>query len=167
MSQEFLGSASRVKRRPASRTPTRYPFSVRRSAVTLPTQLSQLSDWFQFESLVLPTLAAAHRFSVLLPFTGYTSADLDLRSQQLDLAGRLIELEKPAHTAFDVKFYWALFRVGGARLGIDTVLGLGGRDPALLPDAVLGRTYLAETRLAAGYPFNVTERQIIGRDQLN
>jgi phage tail-like protein len=135
--------------------------------VTLPTQLSQLSDWFQFESLVLPTLAAAHRFSVLLPFTGYTSADLDLRSQQLDLAGRLIELEKPAHTAFDVKFYWALFRVGGARLGIDTVLGLGGRDPGLLPDAVLGRTYLAETRLAAGYPFNVTERQIIGRDQLN
>src|SRR4051812_25917567 len=35
-SQDVLGNVSFVKRRPASRTPTRYPFSDRRSAATLP-----------------------------------------------------------------------------------------------------------------------------------
>ena len=34
--QEVFGSVCGVNRRPASSTPTRYPFSVRRSAVTLP-----------------------------------------------------------------------------------------------------------------------------------
>jgi hypothetical protein len=47
------------------------------------------------------------------------------------------------------------------------VLGLGGRDPALMPPAILGRTFLAETKLAATHPFDVTERQIVGRDWLN
>ena len=82
------------------------------------------------------------------------------------MAGRLVELEKPAHTTFAVKFYWAMFRLGEARLGQDTQLGLGGRDPALLPPAVIGQTYLAESRLAAGHPFNVKERQVVGRDRL-
>lgn len=36
MSQEFFGRVAAVKRRPASSTPTRYPFSVSRSAVTEP-----------------------------------------------------------------------------------------------------------------------------------
>jgi phage tail-like protein len=135
--------------------------------VALPNQAAQLWDWFKFESLVLPTSAAAHRFSVLLPFAGQTLSAVEQRLQQLELASRIVELEKPAHTTFDVKFYWALFRLGEARLGLDTTLGLGGRDPALLPPAVLGQTYLAETKLVPGHPFDVTERQVIGRDRLN
>jgi hypothetical protein len=74
---------------------------------SLPSQTAALWDWYQFESLVLPTLKAAHRFTVLLPFTGQTLPQMELRAQQLELARRLIELEKPAHTAFYVKFYWA------------------------------------------------------------
>jgi len=57
-----------------------------------------------------------------------------------------------------------LFRLGEARLGQDSLLGLGGRDPALLPAAVLGQTYLAESRLTPGHPFDVKERQVVGRD---
>jgi hypothetical protein len=125
-----------------------------------------LADWYQFEAVVLPTLEAAHQFTVLLPFAGVTAADQELRQGQLHLAERLIELEKPAHTVFAVKFYWALFRLNEARLGVDTLLGLGGRDPALLPDAVLGQTYFSETRLVAGPPQNTTDRQILDRDRL-
>ena len=138
-------------------------------AVGYPTALRDgalLNDWFQFESVVLPTLEAAHQFTVLLPFVGGLAADTQRQREQLQLAGRLVELEKPAHTTFAVKFYWAMFRIGEARLGQDTQLGFGGRDPALLPPAVLGQTYLAESHLAAGHPFNVKERQVVGRDRL-
>src|SRR5271166_625472 len=134
---------------------------------SLPGDGPPLQDWFQFEAVVLPTLAAAHQFSVLLPFTGQTLTAVEDRQQKLQLAQRILELEKPAHTTFDVKFYWALFRVGDARLGSDTVIGLGGRDPALLPAAVLGQTYLSETYLAPGHPFDVTDRQVLGRDRLS
>ncbi len=133
---------------------------------SLPADEKPLGDWFQFEAVVLPTLAVAHQFSVLLPFSGHTATAEEDRAQRFELARRLIDLEKPAHTTFDVKFFWALFRLGEARLGQDTVLGLGGRDPALRPNAVLGQTYLAESRLAAGPPFDVTDRQIVGRDRL-
>lgn len=134
---------------------------------SLPANRWLLWDWFQFESLVLPTHEAAHRFTVWLPFNGHTLPEVERRTDHLELARRLLELEKPAHTTFDVKFYWALFRVGEARLGLDTVLGLGGRDPALLPTALLGHTFLAETQLAATHPFDVTDRRIVGRDRLN
>ncbi len=133
----------------------------------LPTNPWVLHDWYHFESLVLPTLEAAHRFTVLLPFTGQSLPAIAERRQHLEVARRLVDMEKPAHTTFDVKFYWALFRVGEARLGLDTTLGLGGRDPALLPPAVLGQPFLAATHLAATQPFDVTERQIVGRDRLN
>ena len=43
---------------------------------------------------------------------------------------------------FDVRFYWAFYRVGEARLGIDTQIGAGSRAPELIPDAVLGRAYI-------------------------
>jgi phage tail-like protein len=133
---------------------------------SLPHDGPPLQDWFQFEAVVLPTLANAHQFSVLLPFTGQTLTAVEGRQQKLQLAQRIIELEKPAHTAFDVKFYWALFRIGEARLGSETVIGLGGRDPALLPAAVLGQTYLSETYLGAAHPFDVPDRQVVGRDRL-
>ena len=83
----------------------------------------------------------AHRFSVLLPVTTVTEDPFEME-RRLQLARRIVELEKPAHTVFDVRFYWALNRIGEARLGIDTLLDVGSRAPQLLPDAVLGRAYV-------------------------
>ena len=58
------------------------------------------------------------------------------------LAQRIVEIEKPAHTVCDVRFYWAMNRLGEARLGADTELGPGSRAPDLIPAAILGRSYL-------------------------
>ena len=88
----------------------------------------------------------------------------DSRRARLGIVQRVVELEKPAHTVFDVKFYWALFRLGEARLGDDTLVDRGGRAPDLLPPLRLGEGHLAESRLAAGHPQNVSDRLIVGRD---
>jgi phage tail-like protein len=93
----------------------------------------------------------AHRFTVLLPATA--SAD------QIRLVSQVVELEKPAHTVFTVRQYWALFRVGEARLGLDTILGEGGRFALFR----LGETALAEGILGAAYPFDLSDRTVIGR----
>jgi phage tail-like protein len=105
----------------------------------LPSRVEQLRDWVHFEGLVLPAAAAAHRFTVFLPQGTLGMRD---RDRLLDLARRVIALEKPAHTVFDVKFYWAFFRIGEARLGEDTVVDLGSRSPELLSPFVLDRNYL-------------------------
>jgi hypothetical protein len=47
-----------------------------------------------------------------------------------------------------VKFFWAAFRIGEARLGDDTLLATGSRVPELVRPAVLGRDHLGETALA-------------------
>ena len=75
---------------------------------------------------------------------------------------RVVELEKPAHTAFDVRRYWDYFRVGEVRLGLDTVLGQVGR---FIP-MILGRDYLAEGYLYPAYPMDVSERWVLDRDAL-
>jgi len=98
-------------------------------------------DWLQFERQLLAMHRTAHRFSVLLPVTGVTEDPFDL-DERLRRARRIVEIEKPAHTVFDVRLYWALNRVGEARLGIDTLLNAGSRAPELIPDAVLGRAYI-------------------------
>jgi hypothetical protein len=98
-----------------------------------------------FEGLVLPARASAHRFAVFLPQGTLGSAD---QEKKLDLARRVVALEKPAHTTFDVKFYWAFFRVGEARLGEDTVVDLGSRSPDLMSPFVLDRNYLGSGWLA-------------------
>jgi len=115
---------------------------------------------------VLATRATAHRFSVLLPVPRGDNLETR-RVERLDLVRRVVELEKPAHTVFDVKFYWALFRIGEARLGDDTLIDRGGRSPDLLPPLRLGQTYLAEAVLEAGHPQNVNTRRIVGRDALD
>jgi hypothetical protein len=135
-------------------------------AASLPTQLpadgAALRDWFDFHALVLPMRAMAHQFSVLLPTpTGQSNVPQN-DPQRLQLAKRIVDLEKPAHTVFDVKFYWAMFRVGAALLGEDSLLDRGSRAPELMPPFVLGKEYLAEAFLAAGHPQNVAERQVIG-----
>jgi phage tail-like protein len=132
---------------------------------TLPPDGATLLDWYQFQAVVLPTVATAHRFTVLLPAPP-SDPDGSLRQQRLDLTNRVIELEKPAHTVFDVKFYWAYFRVGAVRLGEDSIIDRGSRAPELLPPLVLGQGYLAGSYLAPGFPQDVCERPVLGRDRL-
>lgn len=96
----------------------------------------------------------AHRFSVLLPH--------DLGGDGEAMVERIIELEKPAHTAFELKRYWDLFRVGEARLGIDTQLG----DSASITALMLGEDALGVHYLAATYPYDLQERIVLERDRL-
>ena len=123
--------------------------------VSLPDHLPQgqaaAIDWFQFESRLLPIARSAHRFSVLLPMTvsGEAAFDTDRR---LALARRIVALEKPAHTVFDVRFYWAMNRLGEARLGLDTQIGQGSRAPELIPPAVLGAAYLGASFIGPDGP---------------
>lgn len=107
----------------------------------LPATVEAQTDWLQFERQLLAMHRSAHRFSVLLPVDS-TVADPYQLEDRLGLARRIVELEKPAHTVFDVRFYWAFNRVGEARLGLDTQLGGGSRASELIPDAVVGRAYL-------------------------
>jgi phage tail-like protein len=120
------------------------------SEVPLPNEVPErpaaLSDWVHFEGFVLPARDSAHRFVVFLPQGSLGIID---REKKLDLARRVIALEKPAHTSFEVKFYWAFFRVGEARVGADTVVDLGSRSPELLSPFVLDRNYLGSGWLQA------------------
>ncbi len=138
--------------------------------VPLPDQLpldgAALADWFQFESVVLRMQRAAHRFTVLLPVPLSLIFNPEEHQRRMDLSRRIIELEKPAHTVFDVKFYWAMFRVGEARLALDTVIAQGSRAPQLLPELVLGQGFVGESYLAPPVPENVCDRMILGRDPL-
>ena len=117
----------------------------------LPPDGAALVDWYAYASVVAPMAARAHRFSVLLPWPLHVtdSRGVELGQDALrELARRVVELQKPAHTMFTVKFFWAAFRVGEARLGDDTLLASGSRVPELVRPAVLGRDHLGETVLA-------------------
>ena len=129
----------------------------------LPPDGAPLVDWYQFESVVVAMRRTANRFSVLLPVSRSDDTD-ESRRDRLALVRRVIDLEKPAHTVFDVRFYWALFRLGEARLGDDTLVDRGGRAPDLLPPLRLGQGHLAEGHLAPGHPQDVRDRRIVGRD---
>lgn len=122
---------------------------------SVPESGKPLYDWIQFVSIHLPTVRSAHRFTVLVPSLSYGT---DSPGPDPELVRRIVELEKPAHTQFEVKEYWAMFRVGEARLGLDTVVDRGARLPAL----VLGQGYLAQGFLAYRHPWNVTDRRIVG-----
>jgi hypothetical protein len=105
----------------------------------------------------------AHRFRVFVPAAWVRSEEDEM------MIRRAIELEKPAHTAYDLCLVKALFRVGlQATIGIDTIVGAhpamrlssaehddqpaSGRSPRLGFDTVLGRHPKAPTtlRLAPG-----------------
>jgi len=131
----------------------------------LPPDGALLQDWYQFESVVLAMYGTAHRFSVLLPTVA--AEQQDALEQRRALAQRIIDLEKPAHTVFDVKFFWAYFRISEARLGEDTLIDIGSRAPQLLPPMVLGHNYLSESYLAPGHPQNVPDRYVTGRGPLS
>ncbi len=113
----------------------------------LPSERTALDDWALFETRLEPMAAHAHSFSVLLPIPG-PQADAAELAQQVDLAQRVVRLAKPAHTRFDVRPYWALFRVGQVRLGLDTLLGRGVREDGVAPPMVLGQGHLGAARVA-------------------
>jgi phage tail-like protein len=117
-----------------------------------------LRDWIQFVSTVLPMDRSAHQFTVLVPVGLQDTPETQLTRQQL--AERIADIQKPAHTAFDVKLYWGLFRVGEARTGLDTVLGEGSRSVAL----VLDRGAIGASHLGLVEPWNVGDRFVMGRD---
>lgn len=124
----------------------------------LPTVRGRLTDWLDFVSRMLPIRRAAHRFSVLLPAApGDSPADMARRA---DAAAAIVARERPAHAAFDVRFFWSLFQVGAARLGADTVVGEGARFAAV----VLGRTALGAGYLSHSHPWSVRSRMVVGRD---
>jgi phage tail-like protein len=114
----------------------------------LPADGPALQDWYAFQSVVLPMRRAAHRFVVLLPMPRGGFDDEADRRDRLSLARRVVEMEKPAHTTFDVRFFWAMFRVGEARLGHDTLVERGSRSPELMTPMVLGQGHLMGSHLA-------------------
>jgi phage tail-like protein len=125
---------------------------------SLPASGRFLQDWILFASVVVPAARTAHRFTVLVPVAVQDS--LDVQVNKREVVRRVTEIEKPAHTSFDVKLYFALFRVGAARLGADTVLGDSSRFVALL----LGSSSLAASYLGFTEPWNVEGRRVVGRD---
>jgi phage tail-like protein len=107
---------------------------------------------------------AAHRFTVLLPhdFTKQQQFDPASVENQLRMVERIIDMEKPAHTEPTLKRYWDLFRVGEARLALDTQLGNSSRIFPL----TLGESFLPAAHLALPYPFDLIDRLVMNRDQL-
>jgi hypothetical protein len=119
-----------------------------------------LQDWILFVSVVAPATRYAHRFSILVPVQ--LDDDLPTQAFRKETASRVAEQAKPAHTAFDVKLYWAMFQAGEARVGMETVLGPSSRFAAL----VLGSNYLGPSFFGFTEPWNVRGRRVAGRDQL-
>ncbi len=126
----------------------------------LPISQAAQTDWWQFEGQLLAMHTSAHRFSVLLPVDSVSADPYELE-ERLGLARRIVELEKPAHTVFDVRFYWAFNRVGEARLGMDTQIGAGSRAPELIPDAVVGRAYIGASFVAGPPRPNASDRRLL------
>jgi phage tail-like protein len=141
------------------------------SSVDLPDRLPAdgpaLVDWYQFEGTVLAMHRSAHRFTVMLPVRTHTRADVPARQRRLALARKVLDLEKPAHTVYDMRFYWAMFRLGEARLGDDTLLDRGSRSPELMAPMVLGEGYLAEAFLSAPAGLDAPDRLQLGRDRID
>lgn len=115
-------------------------------AVGYPTALAAsgpaLEDWHAVVARAVPIARAAHRFTVLLPID--IDTDPHEQARVVARARRVVQAERPAHTVFDVRPYWAAFRLGDARLGIDTQIGRSSRSAAL----VLGIDELASAHLA-------------------
>ncbi|GAB3866188.1 hypothetical protein GCM10028801_38130 [Nocardioides maradonensis] len=100
---------------------------------------------------------SAHRFDVLVP--------TDLSDDDTAMVQRIVDIAKPAHTAFALRRYHELFVVGQARLGLDTELGTA---PVFVPTvpgdrdaAVLAATYLGFPR-----PFDLTDRVVSDREHV-
>jgi hypothetical protein len=98
--------------------------------------------------------ADAHRFSVLTP--------QGMSAEEEAMVSRIINLEKPAHTQFEVRRFWDAFRIGEIRLGMDTVVGPESRFAPI----IVGQHYLADGYLVPHHPMDVRERVVSDRDVL-
>jgi phage tail-like protein len=125
----------------------------------LPNSEAAIQDWLLFEGQLYPRENAAHRFSVLIPLTS-VNANADELAAKMALAQRIVAIEKPAHTVFDVRLFWAMNRLGEARLGQDTLIGAGSRAPELIPPAIIGQAYLGSNFV--GGP----QGRVAGRERL-
>lgn len=132
---------------------------------TLPSKHQVLSDWFTFQTVLLPMHTTAHHFLALIPLPRTTFVDAAEQQRLITLAQRVIDLEKPTHTTYDVRFYYDLFRLGEVRLGFDTAIEEGSRSTRLLAPAVLGQAHLVESYLAPEHPQNISNRQVTGCDR--
>jgi phage tail-like protein len=99
---------------------------------------------------------SAHRFTVLLPRLRADQTP-EQEAEMKRLAERIIAIEKPAHTIFDVRFHWTMNRIGEARLGSDTHLGQSSRAAELIPAAILGRSFIGAS--VAGGPNDNPEKR--------
>ena len=131
-----------------------------------PTRNVARQDWQLFAGVVLAMHLRAHRFTVLLPVPLVHRDSQIALAERRARAERVINLEKPAHTSFEVKFYWAAFRLGEARLGTDTIVDRGSRTFNLTQPLILDQAYMAESYLASTNPPDLLDRQIIGRTRL-
>jgi hypothetical protein len=127
-----------------------------------------LADWLQFEGGVLQMHRTAHRFTVMIPalLNGGKAESVEQQNRKLELVRRVVALEKPAHTVFDFRFYWNLFRLDEVRLGLDTLLGLGSRDPLLNPELIIGQSFIGESRIGTQQPEKYSERYVLGNEFL-
>lgn len=116
---------------------------------TYPSSAAHAADWLLFEARLAPLEAAAHRFTVLLPRDRLDPSP-EAEARALALARRIVEVEKPAHTVFDVRFYWAMNRVGETVLGEGLPIGPGARAPELNPPVVLGRAHVGASFIGFG-----------------
>ena len=98
--------------------------------------------------------ADAHRFSVLVP--------QDMSPEEEAMVSRIINLEKPAHTLFEVRRFWDAFRIGEIRLGMDTVVGPESRFVPM----ILGQNFIADGYLVPHHPMDVRDRLVSDRDPL-
>lgn len=100
----------------------------------------------------------AHHLTVLVPID--PGMEPVAQEQRLALVRRVVEAARPAHVTLDVGPFWALLRVGEARLGVDTVLDVGPRYGV----PRLGQGALAAGALGAEPPFDLAGRVVVGRD---
>jgi hypothetical protein len=59
-----------------------------------------------------------------------------------------------------------MFRIGEARLQLDTVIDQGSRAPQLLPNLILGQGFVGESYLAPSALEDASDRNLLGRDAL-
>ena len=124
--------------------------------VTLPLQLpasaAALSDWYRFESLVLPMAQVAHRFTVSV----LDPVDAERRLAQRALIERVVSAARPAHSGFEVRFHPGAtapdptpFELDQSALGGEDRLVQRGADTWPSEPQTLGHVALGEGHLVA------------------